>query len=495
MAPLKEYCGIVGASSGSTDVTSDLWHAMLALQHRGQEGNGIYTFDGSKFYHRKTLGLIDDLDNFKFLRGTCGIGHVRYSTTGLSPLDSRIRAGSCQELVENALQPFFVNYPKNGIALCHNGNLVNYIKLRRGLTDQEQFLSSDSDAEVILGYLAKELSETKDLDKACSKFALAMEGAYSVVAITGEQELIAFRDPHGFRPLCYGRRGDTAFFASESVALDAVGAELIGDVEPGEIAVADVHGEVQRRRVVPCERSAYCMFEYVYFSRPDSTINGKDVYPIRMRLGEELAKVYKTDADVVVPAPDTARPAVEGIAKVTGIEASEGLIKNRYVGRTFIMPSQTTRENSVALKLNTVKSVLRDKKVIVVDDSIVRGTTSRKIVSLVRAAKPKSVEFWVTCPPIISPCFYGIDISTHAELIAASKTVPEIEKTLKADRVCYQSIEGLVKAIGFDRKMLCMACLTGEYPTPLAQNIADTMKKRKGGEDKRRYWERELPHE
>lgn len=491
----KESCGVVGASSGSAEVIGDLWHAMLALQHRGQEGNGVFTFDGSRFYHRKTLGLIDEVDDFASLHGTCGIGHVRYSTTGLSPLDPRIRADSCQELMETALQPFFVNYPKGGIALCHNGNLVNYVNLRRGLTDQERFLASDSDAEVILGYLAKELSETRDFEKAVSKFALTMEGAYSAVAITGEQELIAFRDPYGFRPLCYGKRGDTIFFASESVGLDAVGAELISDVKPGEMVAANAHGEVERQTVVPCERTAHCMFEYVYFSRPDSTINGKEVYPIRMKLGEELAKTYKTDADVVVPVPDTARPAVEGIARITGIEASEGLIKNRYIGRTFIMPGQTRRENSVALKLNTVKSVLKDKKVIVVDDSIVRGTTSRKIVNLVRAARPKSVEFWVTCPPIVSPCFYGIDISTHAELIAASKTVPEIERVLNADRVCYQMIEGLVNAIGFDRDKLCMACLTGEYPTPLAQKIADTMKKRMGGEDKRRYWERELPNE
>ncbi len=491
----KESCGVVGANSGSAEVIGDLWHAMLALQHRGQEGNGVFTFDGSRFYHRKTLGLIDEIDNFAPLHGTCGIGHVRYSTTGLSPLDPRIRTDSCQELMETALQPFFVSYPKGGIALCHNGNLVNYVNLRRGLTDQERFLASDSDAEVILGYLAKELSETRDFEKAASKFALTMEGAYSAVAITGEQELIAFRDPHGFRPLCYGKRGDTTFFASESVGLDAVGAELLSDVKPGEIVTAKAHGEVERQTVVPCERTAHCMFEYVYFSRPDSTINGKEVYPIRMKLGEELAKTYKTDADVVVPVPDTARPAVEGISRITGIEASEGLIKNRYIGRTFIMPGQTRRENSVALKLNTVKSVLKDRKVIVVDDSIVRGTTSRKIINLVRAARPKSVELWVTCPPIVSPCFYGIDISTHAELIAALKTVPEIEKALNVHRLCYQMIEGLVKAIGFDRDKLCMACLTGEYPTPLAQKIADTMKKGVVGEDKRRYWEREFPNE
>jgi amidophosphoribosyltransferase len=235
------------------------------------------------------------------------------------------------------------------------------------------------------------------------------------------------------------------------------------------------------------------MFEYVYFSRPDSIIDGGEVYPTRIRLGEELAATYETDADVIVPIPDTARPAAEGIARTTGIEVSEGLIKNRYVGRTFIMPGQTRREDSVALKLNPVKSVLKDKKVILVDDSIVRGTTSRKIVNLVKAARPKNVEFWVTCPPIVSPCFYGIDISTHEELIAARKTIPEIEEVLNVDRVCYQTIEGLVRALGFDREELCMACLTGEYPTPLAGKIAANMRNRTGEADKRRYWERELP--
>ena len=494
MTGLKESCGVVGAINESAELTADIWHAMLALQHRGQEGNGVFTFDGSRFYHRKTIGLIDDVSNFASLRGTCGIGHVRYSTTGLSPLDPRVRANSSQPIMETALQPFFVNHPKGGIALCHNGNLVNYVNLRRGLTDQEHFLESDSDAEVMLEYLVKELSETRDFEKAVSRLTSTMEGAYSAVAVTGEHELIAFRDPNGFRPLCYGKRGDTVFFASESVGLDAVGAELISDVKPGEIVTANAHGEIKKQTATPCERTAHCFFEYVYFSRPDSTINGKEVYPIRVKLGEELAKTYKADADVVVPVPDTARPAVEGIARATGLEASEGLIKNRYIGRTFIMPGQTSRENWVALKLNTVKPVLKDKRVIVVDDSIVRGTTSRKIVNLIRAAKPKSVEFWVTCPPIISPCFYGIDISTHSELIAASKSLPEIEKLLNVDRVCYQKIEGLVKAIGFDRDKLCTACLTGQYPTPLAQKIADTMKKT-GTEDNRRYWEREFPNE
>ncbi len=489
----KEACGVVGAQSTTLEVVDDLWHAMLALQHRGQEGNGIFTFNGSRFYHQKVLGLIGELDSYRSLHGTCGIGHIRYSTTGSSPLDQSKQGDRSQQTAENSLQPFFLHYPKGGIALCHNGNLVNYVALRQELTRHERFLSSDCDAEVILSYLVKELSETRDFEKAVSRSMAALEGAYSAVVITGERELVAFRDPHGFRPLCYGRAEGMTLFASESVGLDSVGAELISDVKPGEMIIVNSKGDVERKSVAPCKRVAHCMFEYVYFSRPDSVIDGGEVYPARIRLGQELAAVYETDAEVVVPIPDTARPAAEGIARMTGMEISEGLIKNRYVGRTFIMPGQSRREDSVALKLNPVKSVLKDRKVVLVDDSIVRGTTSRKIVNLVRAAGPKSIEFWVTCPPIVSPCFYGIDISTHEELIAATKTVPEIEKTLNADRVCYQTLDGLVNALGFDRNELCMACLTGEYPTPLAQSIADKMRSQMGEGDKRRYWERELP--
>jgi amidophosphoribosyltransferase len=490
---LKEACGVVGAYSTTGNVVEDLWHGMLALQHRGQEGNGAFTFDGSRFFHRKALGLVDELENYRSLQGRCGIGHVRYSTTGLSPLDQGRKTGQPQQAAENSLQPFFLNHPKGGIALCHNGNLVNYVALRQELTRQERFLCSDCDAEVILEYLAKELSETRDLEKSISRLMEALEGAYSTLMVTGERELVAFRDPHGFRPLCYGRREDTALFSSESVALDAAGAELISDVRPGEMIIVNSDGDVERKVLLPHSRTAHCMFEYVYFSRPDSIIDGGEVYPARIRLGQELAATYETDADVIVPVPDTARPAAEGIARQTGIEISEGLIKNRYIGRTFIMPGQSRREDSVALKLNPVKSILKDRKVILVDDSIVRGTTSRRIVSLVRTAKPKSVEFWVTCPPIISPCFYGIDISTHEELIAARKTIPEIAETLNVDRVCYQTLDGLVNALGLHRDELCMACLTGEYPTPLAQDIADKMRSRLREGDKRRYWERELP--
>lgn len=489
----REACGVVGALSVTGEVIGDLWHAMLALQHRGQEGNGVFTYDGFRFYHRKTPSLIDELDNYRSLPGKCGIGHIRYSTTGPSPLDRTNQAGSLQQFTDSTLQPFFLNYPRGGMALCHNGNLVNYIDLRRDLTSKGTFLASDCDAEVILGYLARELHETRDLEKAVSRSMAVLEGAYSAAMITGEKELVAFRDPCGFRPLCHGTIRDTILFASESVGIDAVGARLVSNVKPGELVVVDAQGGVRRKTVASTVRLAHCMFEYVYFSRPDSVIDGGEVYPIRIRLGQELAKGYKTDADVIVPVPDTARPAAEGISRITGIEVSEGLIKNRYVGRTFIMPGQSRRDDSVALKLNVVKSVFKDKKAILVDDSIVRGTTSRKIVNLVRAAHPKSIEFWVTCPPIVSPCFYGIDISTHTELIAATRTIPEIEKALNADRVCYQTIAGLVDALGFKREQLCIACLTGEYPTPLAQKVADALKNRTLEADRRRYWEREFP--
>ncbi len=490
MSCLREACGVVGAAHPEHDVVEQLWRGLLAVQHRGQEGNGIFTLDRGKFHHAKYLGLVGDLSKYRSLKGSRGIGHVRYTTTGSSPLESNLGMSESQAS-ESFVQPFFVSYPKSGLALCHNGNLVNYVGLRHDFLSEGRSLVSDCDAEIILNQLARELASTKDLERSVANTMSSLEGAYSVVAVTGENELIAFRDPCGFRPLCYGKRSGFEVFSSESVALDAVGVDLVGDVKPGEMIVADRDCHISRKVIKRDCRVAHCMFEYVYFSRPDSVIEGKGVYQTRIRLGQNLAKTYKADADVVVPVPDTARPAAEGIARSTGIEIAEGLIKNRYIGRTFIMPGQGRREDSVVLKLNPVKSILKDKRVILVDDSIVRGTTSRKIVDLVRIGGAARVELWITCPPIISPCFYGIDISTHEELIAAAKSVSDIERTLGVDKLCYQTRKGLVDAIGFDEDSLCMACLTGTYPTSAAQQIADEMKG-KLGKGKGRYWEREL---
>ena len=484
MSVLKESCGVVGAINGGGEVVDRVWLALLALQHRGQESFGIYTHDGERFSQRKKLGLINGLENFSHLRGNIGIGHVRYSTIGKSA-EELLRQDSA--VTDKFAQPFFIDYQRRGIAFCHNGNIVNTLSLSKSLLSSGIFLSSECDAEVILKTMVCELLKTSDIENSLKSCMGKLEGAYSAVAMTGEGEVLAFRDPYGFRPLCFGENEDLSIFASESVALNVNGIDTLTDVKPGELIVIRPDQKPWRRRVYPCERKAHCMFEYVYFSRPDSILNGRDVYAARIKLGVNLARSYETKADVIVPVPDTARPAAEGISRETGIQVAEGLIKNRYVGRTFIMPEQQARDDSVNVKLNPVQSVLKDKSVILVDDSIVRGTTSKKIVNMIKKAGAKHVEVWITCPPIKSPCFYGIDIATHAELIAANKTVPQISRTIGADKLCYQTLEGLVDAIGVAPEHLCLACLTGDYPTPTAQKIADLMKmKRPGG---MRYYE------
>lgn len=485
MTPLRESCGVVGAVKKSGDAVENIWLALLTLQHRGQEAAGIYTHDGDKFYHEKTLGLVPGLENFAHLRGSIGIGHTRYSTVGRSASED-IRRGAFS--IDGFAQPFFVDYQRKGMALCHNGNLVNKITLGKQLLSSGIFLSSESDSEIILKILVRELMRTKDLEISVGNCMSQLEGAYSITVVTGEGEVFAFRDPYGFRPLCYGQNGNLTMMASESVALNVNGITSISDIQPGELVVSSSDRETWRKVVCPCTRKAHCMFEYVYFSRPDSTLNGKDVYSVRINLGRNLAKTYRTDADVIVPVPDTARPAAEGISRETGIYVAEGLIKNRYVGRTFIMPEQKARANSVMVKLNPVSSVLKDKKVVLVDDSIVRGTTSEKIVDLVKRAGAKKVELWITCPPIVAPCFYGIDIATHKELVAFDKSISDVEKLVKADRLCYQTLEGLVHAIGCNDQELCLGCLTGKYPTPVAQEISDQMKGKKSNE-RIRYWE------
>jgi amidophosphoribosyltransferase len=473
MAEVKDSCGVVGAVRAGGDTAHDIWLGLLALQHRGQEACGIYTFDGKRFHHRKQIGLVPSFEVFEDLQGSVGIGHVRYSTVG-EPADRHTFADP-QKLEEFA-QPYFCDRPKGGIALCHNGNLVNYPLLCSDLRSTGTFLSATCDAEVMLKILANELSDGGDLEKAVKACLSRFEGAYSTVVLTGNGDLMAFRDPNGFRPLCLGSHGGLFMFASESVALDVNGIHEFSNVEPGELVVVREDAPPIRKQLVQQNHHARCMFEYVYFSRPDSTIDEKDVYSVRIKLGRNLARTYKSHADVIVPVPDTARPAAEGISRETGIPVLEGLIKNRYVGRTFIMPHKESRANAVSLKLNAIRAVVEEKSVLLVDDSIVRGTTMRKIVRLLKEAGARRVEVWVTCPPIKSPCFYGIDMSTHAELIASSSSIEQIRNSVGADELCYQTVDGLLDAIGYSKQETCLACLTGQYPTPLAQKIADEMR-------------------
>ncbi len=486
MAEVRESCGVVGAISSKGDVNRNIWLGLLALQHRGQEACGIYTLDKNRFYHKKQLGLIGAPEPYDGLKGNAGIGHVRYSTVG-QPASEETYADP-QKLEEFA-QPYFTDRPKGGLALCHNGNLVNFPQLCQEFRSNGTFLSATCDAEVMLKTLANELSDGGDVEKALRNCIGKFEGAYSTLVLTGEGQLIAFRDPDGFRPLCFGENDGLFMFASETVALDINGIHDHFDVKPGELVIAGENEPPARTQLKVQNNHARCMFEYVYFSRPDSTIDGKDVYAVRVKLGRNLARTYKTHADVIVPVPDTARPAAEGISRETGIPVFEGLIKNRYVGRTFIMPHQEGRDNAVRLKLNAVRGVVQGKNVLLVDDSIVRGTTMKKIVNLLKEAGAGRVEVWVTCPPIKSACFYGIDMATHSELIASTKSVEEIRRIVGADELCYQTIDGLVDAIGFPKKETCLACLTGVYPTPLAQRIADEM--RVGPQDQNvKYWER-----
>jgi amidophosphoribosyltransferase len=485
LAEVRESCGLVGAVAAQGDVTHNLWLGLLALQHRGQEACGIYTLDRGRFHHKKQLGLVGSVEEFNGLEGPIGIGHVRYSTVGQP---ANFATSNDLQKIEDFAQPYFSDRPKGGIALCHNGNLVNFPHLRQDLQAKGTFISATCDAEVMLKMLADELSNRGDVEKAVKNCVARFEGAYSILALTGDAELIAFRDPNGFRPLCIGEKEGLFMIASESVALDINGIHSFSNVRPGELVVAHEHERPVRKQLVQQNQHARCMFEYVYFSRPDSTIDDRDVYSVRIKLGKNLARTHKTHADVIVPVPDTARPAAEGISRETGIPVLEGLIKNRYIGRTFIMPRQEGRDNAVKLKLNAVRAVVHGKNVLLVDDSIVRGTTMRKIVNLLKEAGAKRVEVWITCPPVKSACFYGIDMASHSELIASTRSVDQIRQTVGADALCYQAIEGLLDAIGFTKQETCLACLTGQYPTPLAQKIADEMWT-KPQDQNVRYWE------
>jgi len=485
LAEVRECCGVIAGHRSDGDIASNIWLGLLALQHRGQEACGIYTLDRKRFYHRKQLGLIEKFDKYDHLRGNIGIGHVRYSTVG-RPASQETESDDSK--IEDFAQPYFSDRPMGGIALCHNGNLVNFATLCAALQAEGNFLTATCDAEVILKILSGALSKNSDTEKAVQICMQKFEGSYSVVAITGAGEVLAFRDPHGFRPLCFGENENLLLFASESAALDANGIHEISNVKPGELVIARESEKTVRRQLVTQQTQAHCMFEYVYFSRPDSTIDQHDVYSVRIKLGRNLARTYKSHADVIVAVPDTARPAAEGISMETGIPVLEGLIKNRYIGRTFIMPKQDGRDNAVGQKLNVVRTVVQNKNVLLVDDSIVRGTTMRKIVGLLKAAGAVRVEVWITCPPIKSPCFYGIDMASHAELVASKSSVEEVRLAIGADELCYQTVDGLLDAIGFTRNETCLACLTGQYPTPLAQRLVTEMHG-KEIDAQVRYWE------
>lgn len=473
---MKEYCGVFGISS-SSDAAHDIFYGLLALQHRGQESAGISTFSDTVKTH-VGMGLLNevfDAEKLLQLKGGIGIGHARYSTAGSS-------------IIENA-QPMEFESEKYKIAIGFNGNVPNY-QMIMNMLSKEAPLKTACDAEGLGIIFLRALDRTDDIIEAGKELLTTIPAAYSIVALVYDKldkkcSVVGIRDRFGLRPLCIGEKEGSYIIASESVALDAVGANLISDVEPGSVEIISGNERIKKKLVDG--KRAHCMFEFVYFSRPDSILEGKSVYDVRIKLGKNLVKTFNSGAQVVIPVPDTSRPAAEGISEIIDIPVAEGLMKNRYVGRTFIMPEQRSREDAVRTKLNPVKSVLKDKNVVLVDDSIVRGTTSKKIVKLIKSGGAKNVDVWITCPPIISPCYYGIDMKSHSELIAANNSVEEIREIMGADSLNYQTIEGLKDAIGIDG--LCTACLTGIYPTEDAQRLADKMKEQTGLM-KKKFWEK-----
>jgi len=455
-------CGIVGMIGRET-VAADLLSGLVAIQHRGQDAAGMATYDG-RFHISKRAGIAETLRaHLHGLPGASGVGHVRYPTVG---------GGGEQDA-----QPFIHTAPF-GIALAHNGNTVNYAQLKEELwVRHRRLLNSECDAELLLSVLAEELSRRTEtgfsvdaLFEAIGALAERVNGSYSAVALIADHGMVAFRDPRGIKPLVWGRRADGAVaFASESVVLDTLGFSAEGDIAPGEAMFAPAADPtaVVRRRVVPETKQRLCIFEFVYFARPDSVIDGISVYEARLRLGERLGRRCKSlDVDVVVPVPDTARAAALSLANAVGKPYREGLIKNRYIGRTFIMPHEAKRRTSVRLKLNPIRGELAGRHVMLVDDSIVRGNTSRAIVELVRTAGASRVSFAVCSPPLRHPCLYGIDMQTRNEFIARSRTEKDVARLIGADELVYQRLDDLVAAVrGSSSVDFCTACFDGDYPT------------------------------
>lgn len=455
MSKIHEECGVFGIfASEVQDVASTAYYALFALQHRGQESAGIVVNNDGVFSSHKDVGLVNDIFTPQTLSelgmGNMAIGHVRYSTTG----------GGGRE---NA-QPIVVNHLKGNMALAHNGNLVNAYELRSELENEGGIFHTTSDTEVISYVITKERVKCGSIEEAVLGAMDKLKGAYSLVVMS-PSKLIAARDPHGFRPLCYGRREDGAYVvASETCALDAVGAKLIRDIEPGEMLVFTKDGVTSNTSHCGKEKKTFCVFEFLYVARPDSVIDGKSVHDARKQAGAFLAEQFKIDADIVIGVPDSGLDAAFGYAQASGIPYGIGFIKNKYIGRTFIAPGQKAREDKVRIKLNVLKSEIEGKRVVLVDDSIVRGTTSSRIVKLLREAGAKEVHLLSSAPAFLNPCYYGTDIDSRDNLIACHHTVEEIAKIVGADSVGYLSLENVTHLTGEDTGF-CKACFDGNYPT------------------------------
>lgn len=444
---------MVGIKAGR-DVNAMLQKALMILQHRGQESAGISVFDGSAINTVKDGGLVQSAiprDKLEHLTGNVGIGHVRYATTG-------------GKSAKNA-QPMTMVTAYGMIAIAHNGDLTNYETKKKELMSQGAVFQTDSDTELVINILSRYLGTVNDHIRALRKTLMEIDGAYALVIMINDR-LYAVRDPHGIRPLIIGRLPEGYIVASESAALDALGATIVRDVAPGEIVEIfsdDIHS-------VPSEtkcQCAHCMFEWVYFARPDSVIDGACVYDVRKEIGRILAKEHPADADLVMPIPDSGRAHAIGFSQVSGLPYEEGFMKNRFAERTFILPDQRERELAVRSKMNPISSTVAGKRIVIVDDSIVRGTTLRQLVLMLREAGAKEVHVRVGSPPIIAPCYYGVDMKTRDQFIATGHTVDEICKLLSADSLGYISMEGLISAVGKKESELCLACLNGRYPTKI----------------------------
>ncbi len=448
---LHEECGIFGIY-GYPEAAKLVYLGLHSLQHRGQEGTGIVSSDGETLYCEKGMGLVSEVFNdarLARLPGRSAIGHNRYSTYGESVLKN--------------VQPILVNYALGGMAVAHNGNLVNAALLRDQLEAYGAIFQSSIDTEVIVHLIAqsKESSFLNRVVEALNQ----VRGAYSLLIMT-EKELIAVRDPHGFRPLSLGLKDGAYVVASESCAFDLIEAEFVRDVRPGEVVVIHEQGLKSHLPFPPAPETA-CVFEHIYFARPDSVIFGENVNLVRKRMGRQLALETGVDADVVIPVPDSGVPAALGYAEGSGIPYDNGLIRSHYVGRTFIEPQQSIRHFGVKLKLNPVREVLKGKRVVVVDDSLVRGTTSQKLVRMIRDAGAVEVHLRICSPPVLHSCFYGIDTPTRRELIACDKTLEEIRRFVSSDTLGYLSIEGMLKTLHAPPENFCVACFNGRYPIPV----------------------------
>jgi amidophosphoribosyltransferase len=462
----KHYCGVFGIF-GHPNAAELAYYGLYALQHRGQESAGIVTSDGRQFRTHRGMGLVSQIFNGEVLHqlvGNIAVGHTRYSTTGSSQL-------------KNA-QPLTVDCARGQIAIAHNGNLTNASRLRDELEARGSIFQTTVDSEIILHLLAQ-----PDANGSKNPFVHTLrklEGAYSLVIMT-EKELIGARDPFGFRPLSIGKLGDAYVLASETCALDLIHAKFIRDVEPGEIVIINEQGLQSIQAFPEQQRRAFCIFEYVYFARPDSTIADRNVYKVRVEMGRQLAREFPIQADLIIPVPDSGNCAALGYSLESEIPFEMAFVRNHYVGRSFLQPSQLIRDFNVRVKLNLITELVKDKRVVVVDDSIVRGTTCKARVNNLKEAGAKEVHVLVSCPPHMNPCVYGIDFPDRSKLMAANHSLEEIRKYLNADSLYYLSQEGLVVATGLPKNSFCMACYDGNYPVPYDPAVDKHIIERRNG--------------